>query len=63
MQKWSYEEPDGYIKMRFRDLVAGAIVVACFALAALMSQLWRTTVIKTGQKLPAILIKLAKQKK
>lgn len=41
MTKLLSSEPDGYVNMRLRDLIAGALVVACFALAALVACLWR----------------------
>jgi hypothetical protein len=39
VRKSIYPEPDGYLKMRVRDIIAGAIVVSCFALAVLLSQI------------------------
>ena len=59
MQKLRYPEPDGYVKMRFRDIIAAAIVVACFALAAIVSHLWRTVVHRSGLRWRTKQIKLA----
>ena len=41
MKKSIYPEPDGYLKMRVRDLIAGALIVLCFALAVLASHIRR----------------------
>ena len=40
VKKPIYPDPDGYIKMRVRDIIAGALVVSCFALAVLQSYIW-----------------------
>ena len=58
-----YPEPDGYLKMRIRDFAAGALVVACFALAALVSHLWRNVLKKTGPRSRVAVVRLAKQRK
>jgi len=44
VKKPIYPEPGGYIKMRVRDIIAGALVVSCFALAVLLSHIWRNIV-------------------
>ena len=58
-----YPEPDGYLKMRLRDFAAGAFVVSCFALAALVSHLWRNVLKKTGPRSRVAVVRLAKQRK
>ena len=44
VKKPIYPEPGGYVKMRVRDMIAGALVVSCFALAVLLSYIWRNIV-------------------
>ena len=56
-----YPEPDGFVKMRFRDVIFGAIVVACFALAAFVLHIWRTLLRETIPKLRTKLMRLARQ--
>lgn len=63
MSKSRYPDPDGYVKMSVRDLIAGVIVVSLFALAALLSHIWRNIVRKTSQGLHTKPIKLANQDK
>jgi hypothetical protein len=63
VRKSIYPEPDGYLKMRVRDIIAGAIVVSCFALAVLLSQIWPKIVRKTSRLSPIKLIRLARQNK
>ncbi len=58
-----YPEPDGYIKMRVRDIFAGLIVVLCFALAVLLSNILPKIVRKTSRLSPVKLIRLARQNK
>lgn len=58
-----YPEPDGYLKMRIRDFVAGAFVVSCLALAALVSHMWRNVLRKTGPRSRVAVVRLAKQRK
>jgi hypothetical protein len=48
MRRLKYPEPDGYVKMRVRDFIAGATVVSLLALAALLSLMWE----KIMKKLP-----------
>jgi hypothetical protein len=55
-----YSEPDGYVDMRLRDLIAGAIVVACFALAALVTCLWRPVIKHNMPRLRTTLMRLGK---
>ena len=63
MNRSMYPEPDGYLKMRLRDFMAGAFVVACFALAALVSNLWRSILRNTGPAARINLSRFAKQDK
>jgi hypothetical protein len=63
VRKSIYPEPDGYLKMRVRDIFAGAIVVSCFGLAALLSNIWPKIVRKTSRVSPIKLIGLARQNK
>jgi len=63
MKKSRYPEPDGYLKMRVRDFAAGALVVSCFALAALVSHIWRKFLRKTGRRSRIKVIRLAEQNK
>ena len=63
VRKSIYHEPDGYLKMRVRDIIAGAIIVSCFALAVLLSQIWPKIVRKTSRLSPTKLISLARQNK
>jgi len=59
VRKSIYPEPDGYLKMRARDIFAGAIVVSCFALAVLLGHIWPKIVRKTSRLSPIKLIRLA----
>ena len=63
MKTSRYPEPDGYLKMRFRDLAAGALVVACFGLAALVSHIWRNILRRAGPRSRVEAVRLAKQSK
>jgi hypothetical protein len=63
MRTPTYPEPDGYLKMRIRDFVAGAFVVSCFALAALVSHIWRNILRKRGPRGRVRVVDLAKQNK
>ena len=63
VRKSIYPEPDGYLKMRARDIFAGAIVVSCFALAVLLGHIWPKIVRKTSRLSPIKLIRLARQNK
>ena len=63
VRKSIYPEPDGYLKMRVRDIIAGAIVLSCFALAVLLSNILPKIVSKTSQLSPIKLIRLARQNK
>lgn len=51
MSRSKYPEPDGYVKMRVRDFIGGAIVVSLLALAALLSLIWEKIVKKTLPRL------------
>ncbi len=63
VRKSIYPEPDGYLKMRVRDIFAGLIVVLCFALAVLLSNILSKIVRKTGRLSPIKLLRLARQNK
>ena len=63
MKELDILEPGGYVKIRIRDLMARAVVVAFFALAVFADHIWQATVERTSQILSAIPIKLAKQRK
>jgi len=63
VRKETYPEPDGYLKMRIRDIFAGLIVVSCFAIAALLSQICPKIVRKASRLSPVKLIGLARQNK
>jgi hypothetical protein len=63
VKKSIYPEPDGYLKMRVRDIFAGLIIVLCFALAVLLSNILPKIVSKTSQLSPIKLIRLARQNK
>ena len=63
MKKSIYLEPDGYVKMRVRDIFAGLIVVSCFAIAVLLSQIWPTIVRKASRLSPVKLNRIARQNK
>jgi hypothetical protein len=63
VRKSIYPEPDGYLKMRVRDIFAGLIIVSCFALAVLLSNILPKIVRKTSQLSPIKLIRLARQNK
>ncbi len=63
VRKSIYPEPDGYLKMRVRDIIAGAIVVSCFALAVLLSNILPKIVSKTSRLSPIKLSRLARQNK
>ncbi len=63
VRKSIYPEPDGYLKMRVRDIFAGLIVVSCFALAVLLSNILPMIVRKTSRLSPVKLIRLARQNK
>ena len=56
-------EPDGYLKMGVRDIFAGLIVVSCFAIAVLLSQIWPTIVRQASRLSPVKLIRIARQNK
>ena len=61
VRKSIYPEPDGYLKMRVRDIFAGLIVASCFALAVLLSNILPKIVRKTSRLSPIKLISLARQ--
>ena len=61
VRKLMYPEPDGYLKMRVRDIVSGLTVVSCFALAVLLSNILSKIVRKTRRLSPTKLIRLARQ--
>ena len=61
MKKSIYLEPDGYVKMRVRDIFAGLIVVSCYALAVLPSNILSKIVRKTSRLSPIKLIRSAMQ--
>ncbi len=63
VRKSIYPEPDGYLKMRVREIFAGLIVVSCFAIAVLLSQIWPTIVRKASRLSPVKLIRIARQNK
>ena len=63
VRKSIYPEPDGYLKMRVREIFAGLIVVLCFALAVLLSNILPKIVRKTSRLSPIKLIRLARQNK
>ena len=63
VRKSKYPEPDGYLKMHVRDIFAGLIVVSCFALAVLLSNILPKILRKTSQLSPIKLIRLARQNK
>ena len=63
MRKSKYPEPDGYLKMGTRDIFGGLIVVSCFAVAVLLSQIWPTIVRKASRLSPVKLIRIARQNK
>ena len=63
MKHTTYPEPDGYLKMRIRDFVAGAFVVLCFALAALVSHVWRNILRRSGPRARVQAVGLVKQNK
>jgi hypothetical protein len=63
VRKSIYPEPDGYLKMRVRDIFAGLIIVSCFALAVLLSNILPKIVRKTSRLSPIKLIRLARQNK
>lgn len=63
VKKSKYPEPNGYLKMRVRDIFGGLIVVSCFAIAALLSQIWPTIVRKASRLSPVKLIRIARQNK
>jgi hypothetical protein len=63
VRKSIYPEPDGYLKMRVRDIFAGLIIVLCFALAVLLSNILPKIVSKTSQLSLIKLIRLARQNK
>ena len=63
VRKSKYPEPDGYIKMRVRYIFGGLIVVSCFAIAVLLSQIW-PTIVRMANRLSSVkLIRIAKQNK
>ncbi len=63
VRKSIYLEPDGYLKMRVRDIIASLIIVSCFALAVLLSNILPKIVRKTSRLSPTKLISLARQNK
>ena len=63
VRKSIYPEPDGYLKIRVREIFAGLIVVSCFALAVLLSNILPQIARMTGRLLPSKLIRLARQNK
>jgi hypothetical protein len=63
VRKSVYPEPDGYLKMRVRDIFSGLIIVSCFAMAVLLSQIWPKIVHKASRLSPDKLIRLARQNK
>ena len=63
VRKSKYPEPDGYIKMRVRYIFGGLIVVSCFAIAVLLSQIW-PTIVRMASRLSSVkLIRIDKQNK
>ena len=63
VRKSKYPEPDGYIKMRVRYIFGGLIVVSCFAIAVLLSQIW-PKIVRMASRLSSVkLIRIAKQNK
>ena len=63
MRKSIYPEPDGYLKMRVRDIFAGLIVVSCFALAVLLSNILPKIVLKTSRLSAVKILRSARQTK
>ena len=63
VRKSKYPEPDGYLKMRVRDIFAGLIVVSCFAIAVLLSQIWPAIVRKASRLSSVKLTRIARQNK
>ena len=63
VRKSIYPEPDGYLKMRVRDIFSGLIIVSCFAMAVLLSRIWPKIVRKASRLSPDKLIRLARQNK
>ena len=58
VRKSIYPEPDGYLKMRVRDIIVGAIAVLYFSLAVLLSHIWLKIVLLTSLLSPIKLIRL-----
>jgi hypothetical protein len=56
-----YSIGDGFVKMRCRDYIVGAIVVTCLVLAASWVYIWRTVVRRSVRRLRATVIGFAKQ--
>ena len=63
MRESIYPEPDGYLKMRVRDIIVGAIVLLYFSLAVLLSHIWLKIVRTTSLLSPIKLIRLVRQNK
>jgi hypothetical protein len=63
VRKSIYPEPDGYLKMRVRDIIVSAIVVLYFSLVVLLSHIWLKIVRKTSLLSPIKLIRLVRQNK
>ena len=61
MKESRYHEPDGYIRMHIRDLVAGVLIVSLFALAAISSHIWQNIVRKTSSRIRTLLLRSARQ--
>ena len=51
MKRSIYPEPDGYLKMRVRDIIAGALVVSCFALAIVLNYIWQNVLGRIARRL------------
>ena len=63
MRKSIYPEPDGYLKISVRDIIASLIVLLCFSLAVLLSHIWPKIVRKTSRLSAIKRIRLARQNK
>jgi len=63
VRKPIYPEPDGYLKISVRDIIASIIVVLCFSLAVLLSYIWPKIMRKISRLSAIKLIRLARQNK
>ena len=63
VRKSKYPEPDGYLKIRVRDIIVGAIVVLYFFLAVLVSNILPKIVRKTSRLSPVRLLRSVGQNK